>query len=157
MAALVKPLQIFGRPGWNDTKIHGIDQNLFNSDGADVDGRNPRLKKYAVERPPLSPGRLCVTRCRLTFISGLQLMYTPKWDLFASQSPNGVDAASSTISVDPVPSSISSDTVPSSVFGGYQPQPLSTHRERITHSSSVKQRVFEEPVASAESTTIEFH
>jgi Helicase conserved C-terminal domain len=155
MAALARPLQIFGRPGWNDTKIHGIDQDLFAPGGGDVNGRSPRPKK-AVERPP-SPSADSAQQVSALHISGPQFMYTP----FASRSLNGVDAVSRTNSLDPVsgPSvdavsgDISFDPISSSVFGGNGPMPLSSRREPTApgHTGSIKQSVFQEPVASAQS------
>jgi hypothetical protein len=115
-------MQVFGRPGWKDTKIRGIDQDLFN-DGADANGHRPPLKKRAVEGAILSSADSASRQSSTPPVSGTQLMYTPKWSLFASQPHNGLDTVSSNASI---------ETIPSSVFGGNLRPPPSSQGEQIT-------------------------
>jgi hypothetical protein len=122
MAALGKPMQVFGRPGWKDTKIRGIDHDLFN-DGTDANGQKPSAKKRAVKNGVSSSVDSTSHLSSTPSVSGPQLMYTPKWDLFASQPQDSVGTASDSINI---------DAIPSSVFGGNQRQPLSSHAEKAT-------------------------
>jgi superfamily II DNA or RNA helicase len=130
MAPLDKPLQVFGRPGWHDTKIHGIDQDFFSEPGA----RKPSAKKRAVESPaPVEP-----TSTPNAPMSGRQLMYTPKRHLFAA--PPRSDAVPIT------------DALPS-VFGGNPPTSAHRRPNDMYDASPVRPHVFREP--STESTPTE--